>query len=62
MGYKGVETTEIVMEGARVPAASILGGEDGRGRGFYQMMDGVEMPHARAATLTRPTSMPSIIW
>src|ERR671916_200564 len=43
MGYKGVETTEMVMDGARVPASSILGGEAGRGRGFYQMMDGVEV-------------------
>src|SRR4030095_15687277 len=24
MGYKGVETTEMVMEGARVPASSVL--------------------------------------
>jgi alkylation response protein AidB-like acyl-CoA dehydrogenase len=49
MGYKGVETTEMVMEGARVPAGSILGGEDGRGRGFYQMMDGVEVGRVNVA-------------
>ena len=49
MGYKGVETTEMVMEGARVPASTILGGEDGRGKGFYQMMDGVEVGRVNVA-------------
>ena len=49
MGYKGVETTEMVMEGARVPASSILGGEEGRGKGFYQMMDGVEVGRVNVA-------------
>ena len=49
MGYKGVETTEMVMEGARVPASSILGGEDGKGKGFYQMMDGVEVGRVNVA-------------
>jgi len=49
MGYKGVETTEMVMEGARVPASSILGGEAGRGRGFYQMMDGIEVGRVNVA-------------
>ncbi|MCU1673786.1 MAG: Butyryl-CoA dehydrogenase [Frankiales bacterium] len=49
MGYKGVETTEMVMEAARVPASSILGGEDGRGKGFYQMMDGVEVGRVNVA-------------
>jgi alkylation response protein AidB-like acyl-CoA dehydrogenase len=49
MGYKGVETTEMVMDGARVPASSILGGEAGRGQGFYQMMDGVEVGRVNVA-------------
>jgi alkylation response protein AidB-like acyl-CoA dehydrogenase len=49
MGYKGVETTEMVMEGARVPASSVLGGEDGRGKGFYQMMDGIEVGRVNVA-------------
>jgi butyryl-CoA dehydrogenase len=43
MGYKGVETTEMVFEGHRVPASAVLGGDAGLGRGFYQMMDGVEV-------------------
>jgi alkylation response protein AidB-like acyl-CoA dehydrogenase len=49
MGYKGVETTEMVMEGVRVPATSILGGEEGRGKGFYQMMDAIEVGRVNVA-------------
>ncbi|MFL6127775.1 MAG: acyl-CoA dehydrogenase family protein, partial [Mycobacteriales bacterium] len=50
MGYKGVETTELVMDGHRVPASTVLGGpEAGRGRGFYQMMDGVEVGRVNVA-------------
>jgi len=50
MGYKGVETTEMILDGHRVPASAILGGPDGgRGRGFYQMMDGVEVGRVNVA-------------
>jgi alkylation response protein AidB-like acyl-CoA dehydrogenase len=50
MGYKGVETTELVFDGHRVPASTVLGGVDaGRGRGFYQMMDGVEVGRVNVA-------------
>jgi alkylation response protein AidB-like acyl-CoA dehydrogenase len=49
MGYKGVETTEMVLEGARVAGSQILGGEAGRGKGFYQMMDGVEVGRVNVA-------------
>ncbi|GAA1825732.1 acyl-CoA dehydrogenase family protein [Actinomadura chokoriensis] len=47
MGYKGVDTTELVFDGYRVPAAQILGGTPGRG--FYQMMDGVEVGRVNVA-------------
>ena len=47
MGYKGVETTEMVLDGVSVPASSILGGV--RGRGFYQMMDGIEVGRVNVA-------------
>jgi alkylation response protein AidB-like acyl-CoA dehydrogenase len=47
MGYKGVDTTELVMDGLRVPADRVLGGEPGRG--FYQMMDGVEVGRVNVA-------------
>src|SRR3954464_4890767 len=41
MGYKGVDTTEAVFENHQVSADQVLGGETGKG--FYQMMDGVEV-------------------
>ena len=47
MGYKGVDTTELVMDGLRLKATDILGGEPGRG--FYQMMDGVEVGRVNVA-------------
>lgn len=47
MGYKGVDTTEAVFEGLRIGAGQILGGEPGKG--FYQMMDGVEVGRVNVA-------------
>jgi alkylation response protein AidB-like acyl-CoA dehydrogenase len=47
MGYKGVDTTEAVFEGHRISAEQILGGETGKG--FYQMMDGVEVGRVNVA-------------
>ena len=47
MGYKGVDTTELIMDGVRVSKDNLLGGEPGRG--FYQMMDGVEVGRVNVA-------------
>jgi alkylation response protein AidB-like acyl-CoA dehydrogenase len=47
MGYKGVETTELVFEGHRVPAENLLGEEEGRG--FHQVMDGIEVGRVNVA-------------
>jgi alkylation response protein AidB-like acyl-CoA dehydrogenase len=47
MGYKGVETTEMIFDAYRIPAAQILGG--GPGRGFYHMMDGIEVGRVNVA-------------
>ena len=47
MGYKGVDTTELIFEGVQVGADAILGGEPGKG--FYQMMDGVEVGRGNVA-------------
>ncbi|GAA4037835.1 acyl-CoA dehydrogenase family protein [Allokutzneria multivorans] len=47
MGYKGVDTTEMVFDGFRVGAEAILGGE--RGKGFAHMMDGVEVGRVNVA-------------
>jgi alkylation response protein AidB-like acyl-CoA dehydrogenase len=49
MGYKGVETTEMVLDGHAVPSSTILGGQSGLGRGFYQMMDGIEVGRVNVA-------------
>ncbi|MFR9801795.1 acyl-CoA dehydrogenase family protein [Pseudonocardia sp. RS010] len=47
MGYKGVDTTEAVFDGFRIPASQILGGE--AGKGFAHMMDGVEVGRVNVA-------------
>ncbi|MGZ4638359.1 MAG: acyl-CoA dehydrogenase family protein [Actinomycetes bacterium] len=48
MGYKGVDSTEAVFDGFRLPATRVLGGETGQG--FYQMMDGVEVGRVNVAS------------
>ncbi len=47
MGYKGVDTTELIFDGFAIGAGQMLGGEPGRG--FYQMMDGVEVGRVNVA-------------
>jgi butyryl-CoA dehydrogenase len=49
MGYKGVETTEMVLDNVQLPTSAVLGGEDALGKGFYQMMDGVEVGRVNVA-------------
>ncbi len=49
MGYKGVETTEMVLDGHKVPTSAVLGGEEGIGQGFYKMMDGIEVGRVNVA-------------
>jgi alkylation response protein AidB-like acyl-CoA dehydrogenase len=49
MGYKGVESTELVFDGFKVPDDRILGGPDGLGQGFVQMMDALEVGRVNVA-------------
>jgi len=50
MGYKGVESTELVFDGYRCPADNILGGEEtGLNKGFAQMMDALEVGRVNVA-------------
>jgi alkylation response protein AidB-like acyl-CoA dehydrogenase len=49
MGYKGVESTELVYDGYRCPPERILGGEEGVGKGFAQMMDALEVGRVNVA-------------
>jgi alkylation response protein AidB-like acyl-CoA dehydrogenase len=47
MGYRGVDTTELLLDGCRIPAARVLGEQPGQG--FYQMMDGIEVGRVNVA-------------
>ncbi|MBS1880699.1 MAG: acyl-CoA dehydrogenase family protein [Actinobacteria bacterium] len=49
MGYKGVESTELVYDGYRCPPDRVLGGPDGVGKGFSQMMDALEVGRVNVA-------------
>ena len=47
LGYKGIDTTEMIFDGYRADADHVLGGVPGRG--FAQMMDGVEVGRVNVA-------------
>lgn len=47
LGYKGVETTELSFEDARVPASAVLGGQEGRG--FQHIMSALEVGRINVA-------------
>ena len=47
LGYKGVESCEIVFQDARVPHTALLG--DVEGQGFAQMMKGLEIGRIQVA-------------
>jgi alkylation response protein AidB-like acyl-CoA dehydrogenase len=50
MGYKGVESTELVFDGYRCPAENVLGGEEaGLNKGFVQMMDALDLGRVNVA-------------
>ncbi len=41
LGYKGIDTTELIFDGYRASSDDVLGAAPGRG--FVQMMDGIEV-------------------
>jgi alkylation response protein AidB-like acyl-CoA dehydrogenase len=41
LGYKGIDTTELIFDGYQASADDVLGGT--AGQGFFQMMDGIEV-------------------
>jgi alkylation response protein AidB-like acyl-CoA dehydrogenase len=47
LGYKGVESCELTFDDCRVPADSLLGGQEGHG--FAQMMKGLEVGRIQVA-------------
>ena len=40
LGYRGVDTCELIFQDFRIPAENLVGTEEGQG--FYQVMDGLE--------------------
>ncbi len=42
IGYRGMHSYEVAFDGWFVPAANLIGREDGEGRGFYYQMAGFE--------------------
>jgi len=55
MGYRGIDTAELVFEDCKVPAANLIGAEEGRG--LQQVLNGLELGRinvaARGAGLAR---------
>jgi len=55
LGYRGIDTGEMVFEDCRVPAANLIGGEEGHG--MQQVLSGLELGRinvaARGAGLAR---------
>ena len=50
LGYKGVESTELIFDGYHCPAENVLGGEEaGLDNGFAQMMDALEVGRVNVA-------------
>jgi alkylation response protein AidB-like acyl-CoA dehydrogenase len=48
LGYKGVESCELVFDGYRAPGDALLGGNEGKG--FSQMMKGLETGRIQVAS------------
>src|SRR5262249_26063871 len=46
LGYKGIDSAELVFDHYRVPAANLIGGE---GRGFYLAVGGLELGRVNVA-------------
>ena len=42
IGYRGMHSYEVALDGWWVPAENLIGEADGRGKGFYYQMEGFE--------------------
>ncbi len=49
LGYRGVESTDLVFDGFRTPRSSVLGGDAGVGQGFKYFMSGIEVGRVNVA-------------
>ena len=43
LGYKGIETVEMTYSGHRVPRSTVLGGEEGLGKGLHYILGSLEL-------------------
>jgi alkylation response protein AidB-like acyl-CoA dehydrogenase len=48
LGYRGVDTTELIFDDYRIDAENVLGNEEGKG--FYQVMDSLETGRINVAS------------
>ena len=64
LGYKGLETVEMVYDAHRVPASAVLGGDAGVGKGLAAILSGLEVGRiniaARAVGVARAAFEASI--
>lgn len=64
LGYRGIETVEMVYDGHRVPVAAVLGGDAGLGRGRHFILAALEVGRiniaARAVGVARAAFEASI--
>jgi alkylation response protein AidB-like acyl-CoA dehydrogenase len=47
LGYKGIDSAELVFDGYRVPVANLIGGEEGKG--FHHAVGGLELGRINVA-------------
>jgi alkylation response protein AidB-like acyl-CoA dehydrogenase len=50
LGYRGLETVEMVYDGHRVPAANVLGGDEWLGRGLHLILSSLELGRVNVAS------------
>jgi alkylation response protein AidB-like acyl-CoA dehydrogenase len=50
LGYKGLETVEMVYDGHRVPKANVLGGDEWLGRGLQLILSSLELGRVNIAS------------
>jgi (2S)-methylsuccinyl-CoA dehydrogenase len=55
LGYRGMHSYEVSFDGWFVPAANLIGGDGGLGRGFYYQMEGFE--NGRLQTAARAVGL-----
>ena len=59
LGYKGIDTCEVLLEEFAVPATSLIGGVEGQG--FKQVMSALEVGRINVAARAAPSVMPSMM-